>query len=295
MNDRLVIAVVVFFILVFFLLVIVAIVALRQCDVTPIPKMHGESFVESNPRSVIQRPANTGRRRIMQLSEGLAAEGLENAPLAELAFEGMKNFDAEDLASFKHRGESYVVISTGTDKAVVCHSQQESRTITLDNAATDVAIYKGEICFLMQGRVRSISINNAMQNNAWNTVSVTDVQDVMSIEAPHDGSCLHLLCKDAGFVYYDGGVRRQVAAEAIAYGGTKDVYATRTATGMHIVPNDDDVEDADVAAITEDDRFFALNSADNTWLARMRVLEGEPVFFTATKHKTARTLPTKIN
>jgi len=239
----------------------------------------------------------TAYRRLLYIPGGVQdGDNITGSALRELEVAHLGDMDAEDLCAFTYKQEDYVLITSGGQRAILCQENQEAREIKFDVDATDVAIHNSELYLLSDKKVYSCSLRAVVHSaSEVETSQIFQLDGVLSIEAPHDQSCVYFLTAEKGLVFADGNIREVKSADGMAFGSTYQTHVLTVPRGLRIMPNDEEIEDLDLAILSPENRIFGLESAKNPWLSRIRTLDGEPVFFTRNRFAKGMQLPQKVN
>jgi hypothetical protein len=275
--------------------------AVKPLYKTPVKKTTNKIIMPPKPRALSKGAITQPRKRIMYLPNGIPADmNLFEQPLAELYIDVMEsqNLNAEDLCCLTHRQEPYMIITTGTENVVVVHepAAPTTRVVKLSQPAWDVAIHEGNIYFLNENdhTMYSCGITSMMNNTTSNTLELAQVpgiNNVRSIEAPYDTSCLHVMQDDRAVIFEAGRVRNILKPEPMVMGTSRDVSVNVTSDGA--VVGDELIPDIDVCTLTHENKFYGISSAQNPWVTRVRSIDGSPVFFTVASKQSD--LPSFLN
>ena len=216
------------------------------------------------------RPAEQGKRRALVL------DGTE---LSELDI--CKGENVDDLCAFTHNREEYTLFTTGAKRALLRHEKGASLVRNLSHPVTDIARHGNQLFFLgTDKQVYSSSILDMVTSENVTLDAVRTLAGVISIESPGDHSCVYALQETRGLVYADGSIRHETAPVSMGFGDNFETTVAATPRGLKVMPNDETIEEVDLAVLLPDGKLFGVNTAMNPWIGRIRVLGDAPVFFT---------------
>lgn len=236
----------------------------------PIPNRLPWRALTARPVATARSVTEQGKRRALVL---------DGTTLSELDI--CKGENVDDLCAFTYNREEFTLFTTGAKRALLRHEKGASLVRNLSHPVTDIARHGNQLFFLgTDKQVYSSSIRDMVTSENVTLDPVRTLAGVISIESPGDHSCVYALQETRGLVYADGSIRHETAPVSMGFGDNFETTVAATPRGLKVMPNDETIEEVDLAVLLPGGKLFGVSTAMNPWIGRIRVLGDVPVFFT---------------